>query len=75
MNSSTKIIKKLRRNIINIELQIEDEVRKTMPIFGIEHTLGTWLCEKSPVGLCIYDHFEDRALDNCLFCGEPHERK
>lgn len=34
-----------------------------------------WDCEKSPIGCCIYKHYEDRAHDHCLFCGQPEERK
>ena len=36
-----------------------------------------WTCMSriNPVGLCAYDHNEDGALDHCLFCGQPEERK
>ena len=34
-----------------------------------------WQCEDSPVGLCVYDSIEDRAMDQCIFCGWPDERK
>ena len=38
--------------------------------------VGTfWDCPKSPFGLCVYDHYEDGAHDNCLFCHGPEERK
>ena len=33
-----------------------------------------WQCEDSPVGLCVYDS-QDRGSDQCLFCGDPDERK
>jgi len=34
-----------------------------------------WDCSISPFGLCVYDNYEDRAHDNCLFCHAPEERK
>ena len=36
---------------------------------------GSWDCEESPVGKCVYDFYEDPARDCCLFCGDPEERK
>ena len=34
-----------------------------------------WKCSTSPIGTCVYDSYKDRAWDNCLFCGDPYERK
>ena len=34
-----------------------------------------WDCKKSPINCCMYNHYEDIAHDNCLFCGQPEERK
>jgi len=36
---------------------------------------GAWGCEKSPTNLCWYDDQTDPSWDECLFCGDPHERK
>jgi len=36
---------------------------------------GTWDCEKSPVGKCVYDFLEDPCMDSCIFCHDPEERK
>jgi len=36
---------------------------------------GSWECAKSLTKVCWYDDHQDTAWDNCLFCGEPHERK
>lgn len=35
----------------------------------------TWECETSPVGVCVYDDTDDPMHDQCLFCGDPEERK
>lgn len=43
---------------------------------GWDYVIGfTWDCEKSPIGLCIYNHYKDRAHDSCVFCHDPAERK
>lgn len=34
-----------------------------------------WKCEKSPTGRCDYDTVKDPACDECIYCGEPSERK
>ena len=36
---------------------------------------GSQDCPSSPTGICWYDDQEDPAWDNCVFCGEPDERK
>ena len=43
------------------------------PVENIE--IGSWDCKDSPIGICFYDSMEDPVLDDCLICGEPHERK
>ncbi len=42
---------------------------------GQFHWVSYWDCKKSPVELCVYNPSLDRAKDNCIFCGEPNERK
>ncbi len=37
--------------------------------------LGFWTCPESPILVCFYNEIEDSALDHCLICGNPHERK
>lgn len=34
-----------------------------------------WHCPDSPNGVCWYDHEDDSCHDQCIFCGEPEERK
>ena len=36
---------------------------------------STWNCKESPVLLCIYDSYKDPAMDECLYCGQPDQRK
>jgi len=38
-------------------------------------TEGYWECPTSPTAKCVYDEAEDGCHDNCLFCGDPEERK
>ena len=35
---------------------------------------GDWDCDKSPLGICFYNK-EDGAMDDCIFCHNPDERK
>lgn len=37
--------------------------------------LGDHDCEDSPTGSCAYDRLGYNATDECLFCGQPGERK
>lgn len=34
--------------------------------------VGHWACPESPVDFCVY---EDRNEDECIYCGQPEERK
>lgn len=66
----------LRMDKAQAENAIDAVVRRLFPEYSnVANTLGSWDCDKSPVGLCIYNHLDDPAMDNCIFCGEPHERK
>lgn len=42
---------------------------------GQDYKIGSWSCSVSPIGVCIYHRFKDPASDQCIICGEPHERK
>jgi hypothetical protein len=37
--------------------------------------IGGWECGESPIGVCVYDTEEDPAMDDCLVCHHPRERK
>lgn len=39
------------------------------------HRASDWDCKDSPIGLCLYHNIEDPAHDNCIYCGNPEERK
>lgn len=41
----------------------------------IKAELGGWECQTSPTGQCVYNLDKDPAMDNCVFCGDPDERK
>ena len=34
-----------------------------------------WDCDSSPFLFCAYNVVKDPAKDQCIFCGEPEERK
>ena len=53
-----------------------ESMKETLEGGGFCHYIGTaWDCEKSPIGLCVYDSMKDRAHDHCVFCHGPEERK
>ncbi len=69
-------IEKLNEQKRKIEFEIEDIIQTSMPKFNsIWNTVGSWDCKNSPIGVCVYNHMEDPALDDCLYCGKPDERK
>jgi len=34
-----------------------------------------WECPESPFGYCMYHKIHDPAMDSCVFCHQPYERK
>lgn len=78
----------LKDNVQNIFAECDDAiqdieflksriVRNVFPEFDWMYQVISreWECSTSPVGYCVYDIVEDPAHDDCLFCGEPEERK
>jgi hypothetical protein len=73
--TSIKEIQEKRELIAHLRNDIDDIVKKHFPEYHeFFHRLGTWDCKDSPIFICIYD-MDDTAQNNCIFCGEPHERK
>lgn len=65
-----------RQKIHFIEQEINELVKKFIPDHhSMFYAIGTWKCKESPIGLCYYNEMEDPAMDHCLFCHNPHERK
>lgn len=72
----TKRIEEIRHEIA--ELQLEREIildRYLGEGAGMEHKVGIWDCEKSPVGVCVYHRHNDPHSEQCIYCGQPQERK
>lgn len=67
---------KLLREALDGKLPSEDGDRSYSSLF---HKTGdcdfSWDCPTSPIGTCVYDSYQDRAWDDCLFCHDPFERK
>ena len=73
-----KILDELKYNLQDlIEELIVKTVQKDFPEIGSTdiHCPFFWECEKSPFGWCVYDPVNDPAMDECLYCGDPYERK
>jgi len=76
MKNDKKRITEIKKEIFELEYEQEQILDKHLgKNEGQWHRVGEWECENSPVGFCVYNPFKDRALDNCIFCHEPHERK
>ena len=59
-----------------LENEINSLIKTVIPDYNLWlHVVGEWDCEESPIGLCLYNRIEDPCLDNCLYCGNPDERK
>lgn len=74
-----KLLKKTIEMLQRDKRKIEHEILRLAggsptcePFFSV---VGTWDCEKSPCGLCCYDHYKDPVHDFCIYCGKPEERK
>lgn len=60
---------------IEQELMTEIAAAANIDEPGFALVLGEWICKGSPAGYCVFNRFDDRARDHCLFCGYPDERK
>ncbi|CAH7393383.1 hypothetical protein VCHA53O466_50060 [Vibrio chagasii] len=57
------------KTLVLTKLSVELDVSPSELHMGIQH------CNESPVKICVYNESEDPAHDDCIFCGEPSERK
>lgn len=68
-----------RREMSEIENEINALARLNIPNFHfLDHKVSTeWRCEKSPIGMCVWNLKEGCFSINCYcrYCGEPVERK
>lgn len=60
-----------------IKRRHEKEIKSTLTdSYNLgEAELGIWNCEQSPIKQCVYDIDKDPAMDDCIFCHHPDERK
>ncbi len=67
------------KKINKIKIEIDELVKEKYPDYNFELELAhgniLWECEESPIGTCLYNKFEDKSHNNCIFCHEPEERK
>jgi hypothetical protein len=82
MHMSAVDMRILLRTMMSIQREAGITISRTLDGVVPEKYMGYaklgpsgWGCTKSPVLLCVFDSIEDRAMDQCIFCGEPDERK
>ena len=73
-------VKKLprhQRSSWNKDLLLIREALGNMPENASHIVAGDmeWECKESPTKYCVYDDDCDSCHDECLFCGEPEERR
>jgi hypothetical protein len=56
-------------------VEVRQAIASAVGIDTSELYLGSWDCLHSPTGSCFYNGVKDQALDFCLLCGGPDERK
>ena len=75
LKAEIRVLERLLERAKVDALQFASELEK-LPDAIVFLRIGTfWDCPKSTIGLCVYEHFEDRAHDDCIFCHDPEERK
>lgn len=72
--SPKETIEHMKKERMEWEEALEEFAKLHILDFDWYHKIGEWECETSPIGLCYYNKMEDKALDHCLCCGQPHER-
>lgn len=58
-----------------VQTHLKKALGEAYNIHPFDVELGGWRCSDSPTGWCFYDRGKDRALDFCIICGGPDERK
>lgn len=71
-----KILSTRLQGMVSMREKLADEMVNQQLKTNIRHIdHGTWDCQDSPTGRCAYNGEEDPVNDECLFCGDPDERK
>jgi hypothetical protein len=76
-HDACKAVDTAKRVRYDAETALIDGLRVSLNRPNGRLVLGSWGCPESPTKECIYD-FADHSLsgdDECIFCGDPNERK
>ena len=69
-------IAEIKKQIQDLQFETDKILDKYLGVGeGQFHMVGYWECETSPIGICVYNEGLDPALDRCIYCEYPHERK
>jgi len=75
MYEAEAVLDKARQDLDERRQELSEALGKMLNVGSDYIELGGWACETSPTGQCVYNRGKDPALDFCLFCGQPDERK
>lgn len=70
-----EVEKRLFDYLTSGEFTLDPDIGATLPTKLEDIELGQWDCKTSPTGHCVYNRRDGFALDFCIFCGGPDERK
>lgn len=75
--SYQKQIEACRFTIDMANSRISELAKQAIPDFHfLDHQVSTfWICEKSPIGFCVFLIDDRGRLTECRYCGGPVERK
>ena len=79
MEELADIEERIENDLLRLALgqRLEEDETSTGRYVSMFRPHLSWECgdENNSIGTCIYDRWDDPAMDSCLFCGEPYERK
>jgi hypothetical protein len=68
-------IREIRTRQYGLERSVKLIVADKLDMDHHDVVLGTWDCDESPTGSCVYNDETDPCHDQCVVCGDPDERK
>ena len=66
-------LRKIRNEIGHLERSVI--IQKSPELDKDTLEIGDWSCPDSPIEVCVYDWNSAMGTDECVYCGQPEERK
>lgn len=74
---AAKVIRGKAREIDRLHQEIRDIAKDHIEDFHfLDHQVSTfWTCDKSPIGMCVFNLNDRGQMIDCRYCHGPTERK